>query len=125
MTMFSIMESAFPIIFFIIFGIIIVVFIASIGQGISRYRRNEASPKLTVEASVVAKRTEVSHSHHTQGDGVMHDTSHTRYYVTFEVESGDRIELGVKGNEYGMLAEGDRGRLTFQGKRYLGFERHL
>ena len=37
--------------------------------------------------------------------------------------SGDRMELRLSGAEYGMLAEGDRGRLTFQGTRYLSFER--
>ena len=47
----------------------------------------------------------------------------TSYYVTFQVESGDRIELGVSGMEYGMLIEGDTGRLSFQGTRYLSFER--
>ena len=45
--------------------------------------------------------------------------------VTFQVESGDRIELQVKGNEYGMLVEGDYGKLSFQGTRYLGFERQV
>ncbi len=39
------------------------------------------------------------------------------------MESGDRIELCVSGAEYGMLVEGDTGRLTFQGTRYLSFER--
>ncbi len=29
----------------------------------------------------------------------------------------------MRGTDYGMLAEGDRGRLTFQGTRFLGFER--
>ena len=53
----------------------------------------------------------------------MHTTHSTWYYVTFEVESGDRIELGVNGTEYGMLVEGDYGKLSFQGTRYLGFER--
>lgn len=33
------------------------------------------------------------------------------------------MELGVSGSEYGMLAEGDSGKLTFQGTRYLSFER--
>lgn len=47
----------------------------------------------------------------------------TRHYATFQVESGDRMEFSITGREYGMLAEGDRGRLTFQGTRYLGFER--
>ena len=45
------------------------------------------------------------------------------FYVTFEVESGDRMELSVVGSEFGLLVEGDKGRLTFQGTRYLGFER--
>ena len=53
----------------------------------------------------------------------MHDSSSTFYYTTFEVESGDRMELAVSGQDFGMLAEGDTGRLTFQGTRFKGFER--
>lgn len=52
----------------------------------------------------------------------MHTTS-TRYFATFQVESGDRMELQMNGQDYGMLVEGDRGRLTFQGTRYLDFQR--
>jgi hypothetical protein len=77
-----------------------------------------------VPATVVAKRTNVSHHHHNHGGTGMHHTTHsTTYYVTFQVESGDRMELHVAGHEFGMLIEGDRGDLTFQGTRYLGFER--
>ena len=47
---------------------------------------------------------------------------YTDYFVTFELENGKRLELRVKDREYGMLAEGDRGVLTYQGTRYLGFE---
>lgn len=43
--------------------------------------------------------------------------------MTFQVDSGDRIELSVSGSEYGVLAEGDKGQLTFQGTRYLTFDR--
>ena len=50
-------------------------------------------------------------------------TTSSRYYVTFQVESGDRMELQMSGQDYGMLVEGDRGRLTFQGTRYLDFQR--
>ena len=39
------------------------------------------------------------------------------------MESGDRMELEMAGSEYGLLVEGDNGKLTFQGTRYLGFER--
>ena len=44
-------------------------------------------------------------------------------HISFEVESGDRMEFELRGNEYGLLAEGDLGKLTFQGTRYLSFER--
>ena len=47
----------------------------------------------------------------------------TKYFATFQFESGDRLELSVSPGEYGMLVEGDRGQLSFQGTRYLGFAR--
>ena len=52
----------------------------------------------------------------------MGSSTYTRYFVTFELENGGRVELGVKDSEYGMLAEGDQGLLTYQGTRYIGFE---
>lgn len=61
--------------------------------------------------------TEASGTNHHVGHG------HTTYYVTFEVASGDRMELNITGQEYGLLVEGDWGDLTFQGTRYLGFQR--
>ena len=33
------------------------------------------------------------------------------------------MELSLSGREYGLLAQGDVGRLTFQGSRYHRFER--
>ena len=78
---------------------------------------------MTVSATVVAKRTNVSRHHHNEANGHHHSSTSTTYYVTFQVESGDRMELRMTGQEYGMLVEGDEGRLTFQGTRYLGFER--
>ena len=39
--------------------------------------------------------------------------------------SGDRMELKMMGREYGLLAEGDTEMLSFQGTRYLGFERNI
>lgn len=52
-----------------------------------------------------------------------HMSTSTTYYATFEVNSGDRLEFKVRDTEYGMLVENDTGMLTFQGTRYLGFER--
>lgn len=54
---------------------------------------------------------------------MMHSYNYSKYFVTFEFESGDRVEMPVDGSEYGLLVEGDTGKLTFQGTRYLGFSR--
>lgn len=108
----------------IVVVLVIGVFAYVIIGGLWTWNRNNHSPRLTVDASVAAKRTNVSHhSSGMAGDAGYTSSSSTTYYVTFQVESGDRIELCVSGQEYGMLAEGDFGKLTFQGTRYLGFER--
>ena len=116
----------FEILFTLVFALVIGTFIATAVKGISQWNKNNHSPRLTVPATIVAKRTNVSHHHHHNygGTGMHHTTHSTTYYVTFQVESGDRMELHVAGHEFGMLIEGDCGMLTFQGTRYLGFERN-
>ena len=116
--------SIFSIMFTIVFLLVIGVFAVAIIRGISQWNKNNHSPRLTVPATIVAKRTNVSQHHHHHGNAGMHHTTHsTTYYVTFQVESGDRMELQLSGQEFGLLVEGDRGMLTFQGTRYLGFVR--
>ena len=113
----------FSIMFTIVFIIVIGTFIVTAIRGIGQWNKNNNSPRLTVPATVVTKRTNVTRHHHGGTNGHHHHHTSTTYYVTFQVESGDRMELHVSGAEYGMLAEGDNGRLTFQGTRYHGFER--
>ena len=103
----------FPILFLVVLGMILYAIIGNIRT----WNKNNHSPRLTVPAAVVAKRTEVS-----PDNTMMH--TFTTYYVTFQVESGDRMELTVDGSEYGMLVESDIGKLSFQGTRYLGFQRN-
>ena len=109
---FSIMRIMVPVMFMLVFGIIIVTMVRGVGE----WNKNNQSPKLTVPATVVAKRSDVH-----RGIETMH--TFTSYYVTFQVESGDRMEFEVSDMEYGMLAEGDSGELTFQGTRYFNFQR--
>ncbi len=113
----------FSFIFTIMFVLVFGIFIATAVKGISQWNKNNHSPKLTVPATIVAKRTNVSRHRHNGVNGHHHHTTSTTYYVTFQVDSGDRMELRMTGQEYGLLIEGDRGNLTFQGTRYLGFER--
>ena len=118
-TTFSIMG----ILFFVMFALVLCVFIVAFIKGIGQWNKNNHSPRLTVPATVVAKRTDVSHHRHKGANDHVHHSSSTWYYVTFEVDSGDRMEFSVTGPEYGMLIEGDKGNLSFQGTRYQGFER--
>ena len=97
-----------------------ILFFAVIAKNVGQWFKNENSPRLTVPAKIVDMRR---HTHHHHSNGHHHHT-HT-YHVTFEVESGDRMELKVSRNEYGMLVVGDSGRVSFQGTRYLGFEQGL
>ncbi|MFE7061575.1 DUF2500 domain-containing protein [Sutcliffiella sp. NPDC057660] len=110
----------FPIFFIIVLGIILFSFF----RGIKEWNNNNQQPKLSVAAILVAKRTRVrrhggahNHDHH------HHSHTSTDYFCTFEVESGDRMEFMMKEGAFGLLAEGDKGKLTFQGTRFLGFER--
>lgn len=108
----------FNVMFTVIFLIIVVTAVVFLVRSLLQWNKNNHSPRLTVAATVVARRQHVSrrggHTHHTT----------TSYYVTFQVESGDRMEFHVSPSEYGMLVENDRGRLTFQGTRYLSFQRN-
>lgn len=113
---FSLMETLFPVMFFLVFALVMGMFLFTIVKGIRQGIKNNNSPRLRVPAKVVAKRQQYRR-------GTQNTMGHTWYYVTFEVESGDRMELETEGEEYGMLVEGDAGTLSFQGTRFLGFER--
>lgn len=122
-TMFSVL---FPLVFIIILGI----FIYTIVGNVATWNKNNQSPRLSVSAKIVSKRMNISHHNHANAGDVsgahgFNTTTFTSYYVTFQVEGGDRMELAVSGTEYGIMAEGDDGILSFQGSRFLGFEREM
>ena len=114
----AIMFNVFPIIFIVMFGLVFSMILMTFAKTIREEHKNNHSPRLTVAATVIAKRDQVSVHHHNH-----HRHTSTRYFVTFQVDSGDRMELQMSGPQYGMLIEGDRGNLTFQGTRFLDFER--
>ena len=122
MLWYNIMSVIVGVGFTVVIGLIAVQLI----RGGVQWNINNNSPVLTVAAKLVAKRTKVDSHVHTHGTEVAthHFSNSTIYYVTFEVDSGDRIELKVPGGEFGVLVEGDTGRLTFQGTRYKGFDRN-
>ena len=114
--------GGFFIIFALVFAAVIGVIVVMAAKGIGQWHKNNQSPVLTVQAEVTSKRRHDSTHMQPIGEVNMPMTD-TTYYTTFQVQSGDRVELRLSGKEYGLLREGDRGALTFQGTRYLGFER--
>ncbi|MEK3979940.1 DUF2500 domain-containing protein [Psychrobacillus sp. FSL K6-2836] len=116
MDSFGFFVAGMPIFFVIVFLLILGLIIFAIIQGLTQWSKNNNSPKLSVPAQVVTKRSKTSGG---SGDS----SASTSYYVTFQFDSGDRLELRLNGTDYGMLAEDDLGILTFQGTRYHSFER--
>ena len=103
--MLELINVMFPIMFIIVVGIIIF----SLVRGIITWNKNNQSPRLTVSVVVAAKRENITHHQHANVGDLssahgFHTTTSTSYYVTFLVESGDRIELCVSGTEYEMIA---------------------
>lgn len=111
--------TAVPLFIGLIFVLVIGGIIFALVKGIGTWAWNNEQPVQTAAAQVVSKRTNTSGM--TSGD--TGGNVSTSYYVTFEMDGGDRKEFGLPGREYGLLAEGDRGSLTFQGTRYKGFAR--
>lgn len=112
--------SGFRFIFYMIFALIIGLFIVSLIKGLKEWHYNNQQPILDVEAKVVTKRDDVRYRRNANGTS----NRSSAYYVTFEFNSGDRLELRVLDNQFGMLVEGDIGTLKFQGRRYLDFTRN-
>lgn len=96
------MFSFVPLFIMIIFIVVISMFIITAVKGVKQWSYNNAQPVLTVDVEIVSKRINVSHHHHNDNSHTHHHSS-TSYYVTFQVDSGDRMEFRVPGNEYGLI----------------------
>lgn len=125
------MSDAFDLAFmilpivYVVITLVVFIICAIAGIRIAReWKRNDRMPRLTVDAKIVAKRTTVKHFRRNRGF-MRRYNQHTEYFVTFQMVSGDRMELRVQDWQYGILLEGDEGKLTFQGVRYLDFQRKV
>lgn len=112
---------------FNMFGMLVLfMFLVIIGGGISQWVKNNNSPRETVKARVVDKKSEVTYIQQEQ-NGMMTNTPQWSYYIVFEFENSDGKKvvkkMVVSGKEYKRICEGDCGDLTFQGTRYIGFEK--
>ncbi len=107
----------------LVLTIVILAFFVNIAVKIQRLdnpingKVNEfGNPVETENALVVVKRT--------RAYGIY--GASTLYYITFEFEKDStRIEYVVSGETFGLIAEGDRGTLSYQEKKFINFERHV
>ncbi|MBC7808572.1 MAG: DUF2500 domain-containing protein [Akkermansiaceae bacterium] len=106
-------------------GIAILIVVASLLSILAVYTvvepilkagRDGAKSVVARRATVIAKRQEL-------WGGVTASPYTTSYYVSFEMESEDRVELEVEDTDYGLIIEGDTGILSSQGDTFKGFQR--
>ena len=104
---FDLFSTLVPIFFGIVFAFIIGMMIVMFVHIVKEKRKNDASPRLSVPATVVTKRTNVSHRHHHGANDMDYCTTDTTYYVTFQV--GERGPDGAA-HERARLWDAFRGR---------------
>ena len=99
--------AIFPLFFIAVFGVMIFILVKAFQQS-QEYKKH---PIVTVFAKVLDKRMVVRN-----------DYSYD--YATFELDSGDRHELRLPRESAGLIIENDQGQLTFQGDKFISFERN-
>jgi len=96
-----------------LFGLIFIggILLLIITIPIVEYNKNEKQPVITTDAVLLTKSTQQL------GRGF------SSYHLTFEITSKERISLKVDHQKYALFIEGDKGTLTYQGSRFITFER--
>ena len=119
------MQTLLPGFFILITVVILGMLVYLTLKGMQEKKANDAAPIVTVDAKVKAKRIAVHHSAHQQsmnGVPLMAKSHHTTYYATCALEGDQRLELQISEGQFQRLTEGERGKLTYQRKRFHRFE---
>lgn len=110
------MLTGVPVFMSLVLAVFVVIVLLNVVRAGQTFASNSAQPRQTVAARVVGKRAQ------TEG-GAGESAVRTLYFATFEMTSGERVEVSVPRGDYGQLVEGDEGQLTHQGTWYRRFER--
>lgn len=98
-------------------AILLLMLVAKLTGRVNVEEREGRKPIYNMEAVVKGKRTLV------EPDPENPNVSRTLYFVTFHKRDGNRIEMQVPGEDYGLAAEGDEGILVYQGDEFVVFKR--
>jgi hypothetical protein len=98
--------TVFTIVFIILLALIVSLVLFTAAKSVLRRLKGGNLPLLVVNARVASLRSE--------GE---------RHFVAFEFPNGQPVEFEMSEKEIGALAQGDAGRLTFQGERFVSFKK--
>lgn len=98
-------------------AILLLMLVAKVTSMVNIEEKQGEKPVYNMQAVVKGKRALV------EADPENPGASRTLYYVTFHKRDGNRVELRVPGEDYGLAAEGDEGILVWQGDEFIVFKR--
>lgn len=106
---------SFIVMFSIIIGLSLIIVVR-------QWWKNKHSPLIVTQSTISGKRIEEHYIRSKQSDDLGYRTRKVLiYYITFNLEGGEHIELRTNESVYSDLKNGDCGKLTFKGSKYIGF----
>lgn len=98
-------------------AILLLMLVAKLTGMVNIEAKEGKKPVYNMEAVVKGKRMLV------EADPANPSVPRTTYFLTFHKRDGNRIEMQVPGEDYGLAAEGDEGVLVWQGDEFVVFKR--
>lgn len=99
-------------------AILLLMLVAKLTGKVNVEEREGRKPVYNIQATVKGKRTLV------EADPENPNIPSTRYFLTFHKRDGNRVEMEVPGEDYGLAAEGDEGVLVYsRGDEFIVFKR--
>lgn len=99
-------------------AILLLMLVAKLTSRVNVEEKQGRRPEYSIQAVVKGKRTLV------EPDPENPELPRTRYFVTFHKRDGNRVEMEVPGEDYGLAAEGDEGILAYaKGDEFIVFKR--
>ena len=114
--------ETFELISFIIMFSVVIGFIAVVV--VRQWIKDKQSPRIVTLATITDKPIEERRIRTQRSDAPGCDIEILYiHYVIFDLEGGDHLKLQVSKAKYDKLKKGTTGKLTFQGKQYISFEK--
>lgn len=99
-------------------AILLLMLVAKLTGRVNVEEKQGRKPVYNIQATVKGKRTLIEANPENPG------VPKTRYFLTFHKRDGNRVEMEVPGEDYGLAAEGDEGVLVYEkGDAFIVFKR--